>query len=471
MGAASHKNGISRYAVFFFVLLLLSSCASYYQKNSKLMEAVYTGKYEDANKLLADDAKWEKVERNKLLFYLNKGTVLWMQGDAAASNVYFNKADLFVEDNKKGLEDAALTMLVNANYSTYLGENFEQILLHYYGALNYLQLGQLDEALVEGKRMQEKMQRINDRYQFKNKYKRDAFAHLLLGLIYDARREYNDAFIAYKNAYEIYKDDYGPMFKTAIPIQLRKDLLRTARSVGFFDEVALYEKEFAMRAPQPDDAAGQVVCFWNNGLGPVKDQSSINFAVIPRGDNYIDFVNLDYNITIPLKVDDKKDRDDYKDLKIIRVAFPKYVTRTPRFQGAELTLGDQRFKMETTEDINAIAFRSLEDRMGREIALAFARVAFKQLLAHRASKEKNGGALAVAAQIYSAVSEQADTRNWQMLPYSINYTRVALPEGKQTLSFKAYDSGKPAFTKDLQVEVKKGSTRFVTIQTPDCINR
>ncbi len=119
------------------------------------MNAVYTSNFKAANSLLADDAKWEKPARNKLLFYLNKGTVLWMQGDYANSSIYFNKADFFIEDYNKSVGDAVLTMLVNAKMSTYGGENFEQILLHYYGALNYLGWGKSDEAVVEGKRMLE----------------------------------------------------------------------------------------------------------------------------------------------------------------------------------------------------------------------------------------------------------------------------------------------------------------------------
>lgn len=463
-----NKSGILCYAVFFFVLLLFSSCLSYYQKNSVLMDAVYVGNFESANKLLADDAKWEKVERNRLLFYLNKGTVLWMQGNAAESNTYFGKADLFIEDRKAGLEDAALTMLVNANYSTYLGENFEQIMLHYFGSLNYLQLGMEDDALVEAKRMIEKMQRITDRYKSNNKYKRDAFAHLLLGLIYDARKEYNDAFIAYKNAYEVYKEDYGTLLNTQVPNQLKLDILRTAKTIGFYDEVIFYEKEFGMKAPVLNKDYGQVVCFWNNGMGPVKDQNSINIAILPLDKSHVQFVNLELGISIPLKVDEKKDRDDFLDMNFIRIAFPKYVERPARFKSAQILADSINYPFELAENINSIAFKSLADRMGREVALALGRVAMKQLAVFQMKKNKDAAALGVAAAIYGAVSEQADTRNWQLLPYSIHYSRISLPEGKHKLHFQAFEESNNApIQKNLEIEVKVGKTRFLPIQTPD----
>lgn len=117
------------------------------------MNAVYANDFAAANKLLENDAKWEKRQRNVLLFYLNKGTVLFMDGQHEASNVYFRKADYLIEDFNKNAGDFAVSFLVNAKYSTYSGENFEQILLHYYTTLNYLALNKTDEALVEGKRM------------------------------------------------------------------------------------------------------------------------------------------------------------------------------------------------------------------------------------------------------------------------------------------------------------------------------
>ena len=93
------------------------------------MNAVYASDFAAANKLLANDDKWEKQRRNLLLFYLHKGTVLFMEGQHEASNMYFRKADYWVEDFNKNAGDFAVTFLVNAKYSNYGGENFEQILI------------------------------------------------------------------------------------------------------------------------------------------------------------------------------------------------------------------------------------------------------------------------------------------------------------------------------------------------------
>ena len=73
-------------------------------------------------------------------------------------------------------------------------------------------MGQNEEALVEVKRMNLRLNQLNDRYKSKNKFQKDAFIHLLMGIVYDVNKEYNNAFIAYRNAYEIYESDYKEHF-------------------------------------------------------------------------------------------------------------------------------------------------------------------------------------------------------------------------------------------------------------------
>ena len=470
MNLFKQKSGIYKYVAFSFFVLLLASCATYYQKNQELMDAVYKSNFEAAKKILADDAKWEKTEKNKLLFYLNKGTILWMAGDNANSNVYFRKADFFVEDYDKKATDAVVTLLLNAKHTTYGGENFEQILLHYYGALNYLALGQTDEALVEGKRMLEKMQRITDKYKSQNKYRRDAFAHNLIGLIYDLKGENNDAFIAYKNAYEIYKEDYLTQFATQMPEQLKKDLIRTAKATGFYDEQRKFEEEFKLKAEPKDASKGNLLFFWNNGLGPIKDQLSINIMIIPYGNGWVQFVNPELGISIPFRTSDKDQSDNLLDMKYFRLALPKYVSRVPYFKTAHLLVNNQTYPFSMGENVNAIAFKSLQDRMGKELAIGLARVALKQLAVHQASKNKDQQALATAAMIYGAASEQADTRNWQLLPYSINYTRMQLDTGAQTVQFEAFDKAQNKGAKRaFELKVAPGKTKVLSLQTTEFI--
>ncbi len=445
-----------------FALTMLSACATFYQKQADVMDAVYNGNINKAE-VLMNDARWQKPKRNRLLFYLNKGTILWMNGKNIESNQYFLKADLFVEDYRKNYVTELASVLINPNYSTYSGESFEQILLHYYATINFVQLGDLDNALVACKRMIATSQKINDYLENKNKYRRDAFAHNLLGMIYDAQGDYNNAFIAYRNSLNIYKEDYKPQLGTEIPLQLKKDILRTAKTIYFNDEVDKYEAEFNLKAELLPEGYAPLVFFWNNGLGPVKDENSVNFVTYPSQNGYVNFVNVELGLSFPIYIGNEEDRKKVTALNIVRVAWPKYVTRIPTYKKAVLIDSlNNVFKLDIGEDINAIAFKSLDDRMLKEIGEAILRLALKQAAIAYAKKENEGAGAALS--ILSAASEKADTRNWQFLPYSINYTRAFLPIGKQNIVLET-SSNINSEKNNFMVNMEKGKTNFQAFQT------
>jgi hypothetical protein len=446
------------------IALFVTSCATYYQKNENLMQAVYKGDLEAADKILSDP-KWEKKKKDVLLYYFNRGTIYWMMGNFDESNKFFQKADYYIEDYQKNYAAKALSFVSNPKVEPYPGEGFEQILVHYYTTLNYAQKSDYDAALVECKRMDLKLQKITDAHKGKNKYKRDAFVQNLMGMIYDAQHDYNAAFIAYRNALEIYQDDYTKMFSFSAPLQLKKDLIRTAYLTGFYEEGRKYEQDFNLKYEKEVAGNGALVFFWNNGLGPVKDEWSINFAIIPAGGGWVNFVNTDLGLVIPFYVGDNDQSNSLAGLKIIRVAFPKYVSRVPMFNSGTYTVDSNKVKgnFELAENVDAIAYKSLDDRMLKEMSEALLRLALKQLAAQQASKQNEG--LGAALSIINAISEQADTRNWQLLPYSINYTRVSLPPGEHNFILKTTGDNNAMDTVSFDYNIRKGQTLMGTFQT------
>lgn len=451
---------IKKYFLALVLVVLLTGCFSYYNRNIKLMHAYEQKNFAKAENILSNK-KWEKRKRNILLYYLNKGTVLHMLGKYKESNEYFQLADYYIEDYQKNYALKALTFISNPSIEPYGGENYEKILLHYYSTLNYLKLGQPDEALVECKRMLLVMDNISTYYKNNNKYNRDAFTHLLLGLIYDAQKDYGNAFIAYRNAYEVYRDDYKPLLGTDIPLQLKKDLLRTAYLNNSYSDLELYEKEFGFKYDRSAPIESSLVCFWNNGLCPVKEQNSITFLISDYGNGYVLFYNVELGISLPFYVgNDEKKIKNLVDMKVIRVSFPKFVSRPPVYQRAYIKTSSDSLSVELAENIDAIAHRSLKDRMLKELSETLLRFALKKLAEIETSKQNQD--IGTALNIVNSISEQADTRNWQLLPYSINYTRVPLKEGVNTITLKAIGNG-TTYTDTLSVNVSKKQTFFESI--------
>ncbi|MBL3657300.1 COG3014 family protein [Fulvivirga sediminis] len=444
------------------VLALLSSCATYYEVNQEFNYEFEKGQLKAANQTLAKKSKKLEQSKNRLLYYLNRGVVLSMLGEYEESNRYLEKAYLYTEDYQTNYLNEAVSMLSNPNFVAYRGENHENLMMLYYKALNYLRMGQYDNALVECKRLNIRLDQLSDKYKSDNKYKKDAFIHTLMGIIYDAQHDYNNAFIAYKNALEIYKDEYADMFGVNVPHQLKEDILRTAYLTGFQQEYDLYKKELGMEDSQYQRTdGGDLVFFWHNGLGPVKAEWSINFAVVRGQGGAVNFTNEEYGLSFPfnLNYNEETGSTGLEDLEFFRVAFPKYKERPTVYSNANLSVNGKQYSLDLAEDVNAIAFKSLKERMIKEFGKALLRVALKKAAEEVARNEKDG--LGAAVSLFNAITEKADTRNWQTLPHSIYYTRVPLKKGEQhiTLEMQGKDN-KGVQKEEFVYQVQSGATIF-----------
>ena len=410
-------------------------CASYYQRSIEFQELISRGELTKAEKLLEGDKRIQR-DRNRLLYLFNMGYVNHMQQEFAASNDYFNEADLLIEDYRKSYGSEALALISNPEVKPYKAEDFESVMIHYYKAINYLMLRDFDAALVEARRMNLILNQLNDKYKdHKNRYQADAFAHIIMGLAYEATGELNDAFIAYRNAYDVYKGEFG-YFETSVPEQLKKDLLRTAYLLGFQNDLSFYEREFEVKYVHKPLDNGEVVFIWQNGMGPVKDEISFNFIAIPGQAGFIIFENAELGVSFPFYIgDDPSKKNDLLALKVVRVAFPKYLERPLFYKGAYISANGQKYALDKAEDINYIAFKTLHDRFLREMGASLLRLGVKKAAEIKLSQEN--AALGAVATITNAVTEKADTRNWQTLPHSIYYGRIPLQPGDNELVLKA----------------------------------
>ncbi len=428
-------------------LVFVTSCSTYYQRQGEFHKQFVQGRLEEAEKI---NDKYKRVDKQKdrLLIYLQGAVVKQLLGKFEESNENLEKAYIFIDDHKKTTAAIVSSNLSSPSSLPYTGEDHEVVLIHYYKAINYLQMNRLDEALVECRRLDIKVNQLNDKYEKrKNRYKKDAFALNLMGMIYEADKDYNNAYIAYKNSYNTYKDVYSH-FNVQVPLQLKKDLIRSAYQAGFLEDGASYEKEFGIKHQQTDQK--ELIVFWHNGLGPVKSEFSINFFIVKGQTGFVTFVNEELGISFPFPVPAAtQNSGGFGDMKFVRAAFPKYLERKPYYRSAEVIKNGKNFSFELAEDINSIAFLTLEDRMLREFSNTLMRLALKQLAEYKVrQKNENLGAL---LSVLTSVIEKSDTRNWQTLPYSIYYCRIPITESDSTFMFKAYSpKGSRVFEKELQ---------------------
>ena len=445
-------------AAFMLLSFLLCSCATFYQANLEFNQNFESGQIEVANKILEKNKK-EADKKSRFLYYVNKGVVESMMGNYEESNTWFERAYIFGEDMGVQAGNVAASFLVNPNVMVYEGEDHEHLLLLYYKALNFLKMGNKESALVECRRLNNRLNELSDKYRSDNKYREDAFIHNLMGIIYDSDKDYNNAFIAYRNALKIYEEVYISMFGIGPPEQLKRDLIRTAAFSGFDSEMDFYQREFEMTDYNPIKSQAELIFFWHNGLGPVKDEWSVNFTTGGYSGGFYTFTDQMGNVhTVACT---SVQANQLSGLSVVRIAFPTYVERPPKFNDGFLSLNGEDYSLNLAEDINQIAQKTLQERMAKEIGKGLLRFALKKVVEQQVRKQDDG--LGLLVSVFNAATEKADTRNWQTIPHSIFYARVPLDEGINHVTLTT-QGGFEAKSETFTFEARGNETIFHTYQ-------
>lgn len=421
---------MKNFFIFIFALFLLCGCAG------GLKYKVLDEHIRDDNCSLAVEyiRKHEKNygSNRRLLFFLDAAMVNMLCGNYEESNGYFHRAEDLAEDLwTKSLTKETASFLLNDYTVPYAGEEFEKALINLFSAINYVRLGEFDDAIVECRRLDTNLAVINDKYEKKNVYREDAFARYLSGVMYEAGNNLDDAYIDYYKALQVFRD-YEKSYDTPLPRVVLEDLLRTAEATGRTEEVRSFIREFDdvkwIRQGQAK-GLGKIVFIHFNGRSPVKRDGKI---IVPVKDGPI------------------------------TIAFPRYDVKPPRCRDSMVILQSGHYKREAeaelVEDINRIAVKNLEDRKGRVIAKTLARVVAKQA-AIRQTENDTARKLLNLANIFI---ERADTRTWRTLPGEIYLVRQFLPAGEYNVYINLCGQGKKAVE---TISLNAGETRFVLFES------
>lgn len=404
-------------------IFALGGCATYSTSFDSIEKNLAAQQYDTALKTIearADD------KRERVLYLLDKGMVLRMKREFAASNQALEAAKQQMEKlYAASISQNALSFVVNDATVDYAGEDYEQVLVHLYMALNYLELGQRDEARVEALQVDIKLREIADKNPA-SKFTEDALSRYLSAMIYEELGEWSDAMIAYRKAYEAYKK-YQSNFSTPVPPQLKQDLMRLAQRQGLFDELAQYQKEFGSDL-SPDvagegGAKGELVFILSNGLAPIKRERVIETWAPPA----------------PVTMRASKPGQSAQSLSLpvlVSIALPYYESRPSRVAGARISVSGQRADTQKMEDIDAIARASLDARMAaitaRAVARAVAKGAIQKSVDEVGGRDSDRAAQLIGSflvRIASVATERADTRSWLTLPANVQLARLQLPPG------------------------------------------
>ncbi len=407
------------------LLFLMVSCKTYFEKSMQTRDAIVTYQYQTALNDVAGN-KFLKKKRNSLLYHLELGRLFHLNRNYSESNKHFNYADDLMESYQSSLGDFAISVIANSNSKKYRAEPFEKILIHYYKALNYSYLNQTEDALVEARRMNLKEMQLGENG--KKKYRNDPFGHLLMGQIYERAKDYDNAFIAYRNATEAFNDE-GSKLGVEIPYQLKIDLLRSAYLSNRGGELEHYENEFGFKYKHSKSEFGEVILYWENGLAPYKVEKQYVFTLVGGAGNFY-FTDQNNSMQIPF-AGNINNPSDLAGLAGLRVALPDY-REVPKYyiSNSSITVNNQpiRNRLEASENIDILAEKTLKERFVKDLTTHLTKLALNKIaqMALQSDSTQEMQALGMIVGAAGFISEKADTRNWQSLPSMLNYTRVPL---------------------------------------------
>jgi uncharacterized protein len=149
------------------IFLVLSSCVT--TRNEKFVEideAARGGNFSAAVSQLEENSDSLYGNRDGVLYYLDSGMLHFYNRDYTVSIQRFEEAERLIEEYfTRSVSQAAASLLLNDNQIDYAGEDFEDIYLNVFKAVAFLEEGNPSAAFVEVRRINNKLNLLEDKYQ------------------------------------------------------------------------------------------------------------------------------------------------------------------------------------------------------------------------------------------------------------------------------------------------------------------
>ena len=393
------------YLLFFFII----GCSTYQSDVKEARDYMADGRPFIASKLLSPMAK--KKGRNQILYMLDYGLLLHQSGDIKKSNEVFMAVDRLAEvKDYVSLSRQAGSLFFNQSLIPYKSERFENLLINAYLALNFTLLGNFEDALVECRRMDEKIRRM--RLENEDVHK-NFYSRYLSAMIWQDQGNWDSAYIDY---YKAYKINPGNRY-------LKRDLIRAAWQAGRISELRKWQKKF------PGYSLNQIK----------KEVQNLGELVFIYQQGWIHRK--------------QSRREDYR--------FPELVPVAARFHRAVLEIdGKKRGITTMLYPVSREAKRVLDNDFKYLVAKKILGAVAKEVVAHQVSQEDQF--LGAMTSLILHASDRADLRQWSTLPNSFQLFRLALKPGVHTVVVWGKNSGGKEKIWQGQVKIVRGKKTFLT---------
>ncbi len=384
----------------------------------------------------------DSTGKDRLLYLMELGNLMRLAGEYPEARNLLLQADR-LSDQQRGTElgQQAASFLTSDLALEFRGADYEKVMINYCLASCYAAEGNMEDALVECRRVNDKLRALNLSYENnRNRYSDDAFVRYFMGILFEKAGDINNALIAYRNSSAVYDSSYAQYYGLPTPGRLKADILRLSQQLGMQSIHDGYRNQWPdveWSGTGADENNGEAVVILEFGLIPPKVEESSTFVV-----------------------------DD----KVYRVSLPTIRYRGRRNHVVRMFSNSLDSRGFLAEDLAGIASKNLEDQAGRDIARAVARLAVKagisaagQEAVEQLTDENSGISqlTGLVLSIFGAATEQADLRAWLTLPSQIYVARLTLPAGRNPLTVTL--DGRTVYSSDT-LTVRPGEIKLIFLR-------
>ena len=399
------------------VALLSTGCAGdYIARTASYRHSYETYQYPPATEGFDHEVK-SGPQIDQLLAMMDEGMVLHASGKFEESIKVLAAADKLSERlDFTSVSEEAKVLISSERERTYRGEDFEKLMITTLQALNYAQLGKDEDALVEVRRVNERMQTmINEE---KKPYEQLAIARYLSAVLWEDQGHADDAFIDYAAANEL-AGDLG---------SLAEPLVRLAKETGRDDAFRTLKRQYPWAQPQPLGAdEGQILVVLEAGKVPIKTNGTVSGGP-----------------------------------KVEVISVPEFHPRR-WIRDAQITLnGDPATALRptTVTSLEKVAQLHLQTRLAPLIARQVAAAAIRGGVAYGVGKATDSEALGLLTFLALSLVNQPDLRSWMSLPAEFQLARYRVPAGVHRLTVIAGGGAR-----DVQVDVRPRRVTLVVLRS------
>ena len=428
------KNGCKIILLSFF-LFLITSCATNPAEYKELDNSIENSKYREAvDEITARQGSKKPLysEKNAIMLFLDKGLLEYYAGDYQKSSQSLQEAERLIEEAyTKSITADFLSYILNDNTKDYPGEDFEDIYINIFNALNYYKRGDLSGALVEIRKLSAangKLDMLARKYEYKDPNSGASLEELTKREANSAelpkgkKVDFNNSALARYLAVLFYLAD-GKNDSARIEYEQLQMAFLTNRNV--------YKNPIPKIAAQLNNvpkgkAMLNIIAF--SGLSPVKEEEIISYP----------FPMFQYSM-----------------LTSANFKLPKMVQRPSKIDRIEVTVNSNKFNLELLEDMSAVVNETFANHYANIAIKTYIRTILKYaavaVAASEAEKIEQSGFLiltgVIAAKIAFEATERADIRMSRYFPGKAHVGGIILDPGTYNVTVNFY-SGNAVISKE-----------------------